>query len=380
MNFEMTKSQREIQKAARDFVKGEFDKDLALNFDRSGNFPKQIWKKAVELGFIGIHFPEKFSGGGLGVIENVLVAEEFCKKDSTIGAAIMLSSFATEYLLRFGSDRQKEQFLTPVAEGKTISGSIFGTLPLATGEYPCALKTNDGWRICGEFDHVANGGQAGFFCVPCAINSKDGKSDGLNIFLIESRQKGVAFGENEDKLGLRMTPTTKMILTDVEISQENQIGKENSGQKQIDRVLGECCVLISAIALGTAQGAFERSLSYVKQRIQFGKKIVQFQVTRHKLVVMAAQIEQARYLTYCAATSFDSRDPNTYLSALAKLTTTRTAVAVASEAIQLLGGYGYMKEYEVERFYRDAKTLQLMAGDTDRLKDVIAENIVGRIK
>lgn len=380
MNFDMTKPQKEIQKAAREFVKGEFDKDLALDYDRSGIFPKQIWRKAAQLGFIGIHFPEKFCGGGLGVVENVWVAEEFCKKDSTIGAAIILSSFATEYLLRFGSDQQKAQFLTPVAEGKIISGSISGTLPPASEAFPRALKTNDGWRICGEFDNVINGAQAGYYCLPCAIKSKEDTPDGLNIFLIEGGQKGVAFGKNEDKLGLRMTPTAKMILTDVEISQENQIGKENTGQKQIERVWGECSVLISAIALGTAQGAFERSLSYIKQRVQFGKKIVQFQVTRHKLVEMAAQIEQARYLTYCAAASFDSLDPNTKLGALANLTATRTAVAVASEAIQLLGGYGYMKEYEIERFYRDAKTLQLMTGSTDSLKDVIAERIVGRIK
>jgi alkylation response protein AidB-like acyl-CoA dehydrogenase len=380
MNFELDRSQKEIQKAAREFAKGEFDKDLAQELDGTGSFPDQILEKAADLGFIGIHFPEDFSGGGLGVFENALIAEEFCKKDSTIGAAIMFSAFATEYLLRFGDDQQKKTFLPQVAEGKKMSGSVLGGFGGTKGIFPFAVKTTEGWKISGELDYVVNRGKAGLYCVPCSTGENDGKPDGLDIFLIDGQQEGVRFGESHDTLGLRMTPIAKMALNNVVVSQENRIGKENSGEKQTDRVTGELRVLLSALALGIAEGALDRSMAYVKQREQFGKKIAQFQVTQHKLAEMATQIEQIRYLTYCAASSFDNRKPDFKLAAMAKLTATRTAVAIVGEAIQLMGGYGYMKEYEVERFYRDAKTLKLIGGNTLILKDTIAKNVIGRIK
>jgi alkylation response protein AidB-like acyl-CoA dehydrogenase len=379
MNFELDKSQKEIQKAAREFAKGEFDKELAQDLDGTSSFPSEILEKAADLGFIGIHFPEDLSGGGLGLFENTLVAEEFCKKDSTMGAAIMFSAFATEYLLRFGNSQQKKTFLPQVAEGKKLPGSILGVFGSNTSTLPFAKKTAEGWLISGELDYVVDRGSAGFYCVPCSTMEKD-RTDRFNIFLIEGQQEGVSLGENHDTLGLRMTPTATMILKNVAVPEQNRIGKENSGEKQLERMTGEFRVLLSALALGTAEGALDRSRAYVKQREQFGKKIAKFQVTQHKLAEMATQIEQARYLTYSAATSFDSRKPDFVLAAMAKLTTTRAALVIASEAIQLLGGYGYMKEYEVERFYRDAKTMQLLGGNTETLNNVIAKKVIGRMK
>lgn len=378
MNFEMNKSQKEIQKAAGDFAKGEFDKDIALDLDKTSSFPDNIWKKAGELGFIGIHFPENLSGGGLGVVENVLVAEEFCKKDSTIGSAIMFSSFAAEFLLRFGSEKQKEFYLPEVAAGKQLSGGSF--VGFSNVNFPSVCETTESCSISGELDFMVNGGKAGFYCVPCTTGEIDGNPDNISVFLLCGQEIGLAFGENQDKLGLRMTPTAKMILNDVIVSKDTRIGNANSGRKQIERVLGECRVLVSAMALGIAQGAFDRSLTYVKQREQFGKKIARFQVTQHKLAEMAVQIEQSRYLVYSAAFSLDNSRPNAMLSSMAKLSATRTALSVSSEAVQLLGGYGYMKEYEAERYYRDAKTLQLMCGSASTLKDNIAASLIGRIK
>ena len=198
--------------------------------------------------------------------------------------------------------------------------------------------------------------------------------------MVKDAMAGVGFGDQYDKLGLRMTPTAGMTLAAVNIPSEDLIGKEHQGGKQSERVVAEAWVLMSAPALGTAQGAMDRSLDYVKQREQFGKKIAQFQVTQHKLAEMAAQIEQVRYLSYAAAKSFDTRKPDFKLAAMAKLSTARTAVAVASEAVQLMGGYGYMTEYDVERFYRDAKTLALMGGSDMNLKNAIAKCVIGRIK
>ena len=171
MEFTLTKPQKEIQKAAREFAKGEFVKELAQEMDKSGTFPTRIWQNAADLGFIGIHFSEDLSGGGLGVLENTLIAEEFSKNDSTIGAAIMFSCFAAEYLLRFGSDRQQQAFLPDVMEGRKLSGAAFfgaENKPGSSGNMPSAEQTNDGWRLSGEVDYVINGGKAAFYCILCS--------------------------------------------------------------------------------------------------------------------------------------------------------------------------------------------------------------------
>ena len=380
MEFQLTKPQKEIQKAAREFAKGEFDKELAQEMDKSGTFPTQIWQNAADLGFIGIHFPEDLSGGGMGVLENTLIAEEFCKSDSTIGAAIMLSCFAAEYVLRFGSKEQRQTFLPDVMEGRKLSGAAFygaENTPGVSGNTPSAEKTSDGWRLSGNIDYVINGGKADFYCILCSTGSDQGHK---NMVIVKDAMERVGFEDQDNKLGLRMTPTAGMTLAGVNIPSEDLIGKENQGGKQSERILAEAWVLMSALALGTAQGAMDRSLDYVKQREQFGKKIAHFQVTQHKLAEMAAQIEQVRYLSYAAAKSFDTRKPDFKLAAMAKLSAARTAVAVASEAVQLMGGYGYMTEYDVERFYRDAKTLALMGGSDMNLKNAIAKSVIGRIK
>ena len=380
MEFELEKSQKEIQKAVREFAKGECDKEVAHEMDKSSAFPTRIWQNAAQLGFIGIHFPEEFSGGGMGVLENALIAEEFCKKDSTIGAAIMLSCFAAEYLWRFGSDQQKEAFLPDIMEGKMLSGAAFygaEPQPGSTAHAPVAEKISDGWLLSGNIEYVINGGKSGFYCALCS--NSDDKSH-LSMVMVKDGLDGLGFDGFYDKLGLRMTPTARMTLDKVAIASEDLIGKKNQGEKQAKRILAESWVLIAALALGTAQGALDRSLDYVKKREQFGKKIARFQVTQHKLAEMAAQIEQTRFLSYAAAKSFDSRKPEVKLAAMAKLGATRTAVAVASESVQLLGGYGYMTEYDVERFYRDAKTLELIGGNAVNIKNVIAENVIGRIR
>ena len=383
MEFQLEKSQQEIQKAVKDFAKGEFDKELAREMDKTCEFPTRIWQNAADLGFIGIHVPEELSGGGMGVLENTLIAEAFCRRDSTIGAALMLSCFAAEYLLRFGSDHQRQSFLPDVIAGRMLSGAAFYGAESRSGFWgntPVAEKTNKGWRLSGEIEYVINGGRAGFYCLPCSNGKNHSPSSNLKMVIVKDGLEGVSFEDRNDTLGLRMTPTAKMILAGVNISPEELIGKENQGEKQVERILAESWVLISALALGIAQGALDRSLDYVKQREQFGKKIARFQVTQHKLADMATRIEQVRYLTYAAAKSFDSRKPEYKLAAMAKLGAARTAVAVASEAVQLMGGYGYMTEYDVERFYRDAKTLELIGGNPVNLRNAIAKRIIGRIR
>jgi len=384
MDFELSKSQKEIQKAARDFTRGEFDKELALELDRKHEFPKKIWEKAAQLGFLGVHYPEKYSGQGLGVLENIIIADEFCRRDSTIGSAVVLSGFASECILRFGSDELKEKFLPPVAEGRMLSAGAF-TEPdhgsditfMNTG----AVREGDEWVVNGTKTFITNGGLAGFYIVLCQTDPDARPTHrGISMILVEADREGVTATDVGEKMGIRMMATAEMNFKNVRVPASNLIGKEGRGFYQVLEFFDESRILVAAQALGTAQGAFDRALDYVKQREQFGKKIAQFQVTQHKLADMATKIELARLITYKAAWNYDQGgriDPK--LTSMAKMFAARTAVEVADEAIQLLGGYGYMAEYEVERFYRDAKITEIYEGTKEIQKNTIASALIGKI-
>ncbi|MEA3428301.1 MAG: acyl-CoA dehydrogenase family protein [Thermodesulfobacteriota bacterium] len=384
MDFELSRSQKEIKKAAKDFVKGEFSKELVLELVKKHEFPKKIWRKAADLGFIGIHFPEKYSGQGFGVLENVLIAEEFCSGDSSIGSALILASFASECILRFGSDEMKEKFLPLVTEGKMLSGGAF-TEPDHGSDITfmntTAVKDSDEWVINGAKTFITNGGLAGFYTVLCQTDPDAVPTyRGISMILVEAEQEGVTTVNVGEKMGIHLMPTTEVIFKDVRVPSSHLIGKKGRGFYQALDFFDESRILIAAQALGIAQGAFDRALAYVKQREQFGKKIVQFQVTQHKFADMATKIELARLITYKAAWNFDQGRIDPKLTSMAKMFAARAAVEVADEAIQLLGGYGYMAEYEVERFYRDAKITEIYEGTKEIQKNTIAMAVIGRLK
>jgi len=384
MDFELTKSQKEIQKAARDFAKGEFDKEVALELDKKHEFPKKIWEKAADLGFVGIHFPEQYSGQGLGVLENIIIADEFCARDSSIGSAVILSSFASECVLRFGSKALKEKFLIPVVEGKMLSAGAF-TEPDhgsdITAMNTTAEKDGDDWIINGTKTFITNGGLAGFYVVLCQTDSECRPSHrGMSMILAEEDCKGVTATDLGDKMGIHTMATAEINFKDVRVPESNIIGEEGKGFYQVLEFFDESRILIAAQALGIAQGAFDRAVAYVKEREQFGKKIAQFQATQHKIADMATKIELARLITYKAAWNFDQGRIDPKLTSMAKMYAARTAVEVADEAIQLLGGYGYMTEYEVERFYRDAKITELYEGTKEIQKNTIAGSVFGKLK
>jgi alkylation response protein AidB-like acyl-CoA dehydrogenase len=384
MDFELNKSQKEIQKAAREFAKGEFDKELALELDKKHEFPRDIWKKAAELGFIGIHFPEKYSGQGLGIMENILVAEELCSKDSTIGSCVVLSSFASECILRFGSEELKSKYLPMVAEGKALSAGAF-TEPDHGSDITfmntSAVKDGNEWVINGTKTFITNGGIAGFFTVLCQTDPESKPPHkGISMILVDAQIKGVSTSDVGHKMGIRMMTTSEVVFKDVRVPLSNLVGKEGRGFYQVLEFFDESRILIAAQALGIAQGAFDRAIAYVKQREQFGKKIAQFQITQHKLADMATKIELARLMTYKAAWNYDQGRIDPKLTSMAKMYAARTAVEVADEAIQLLGGYGYMTEYEVERFYRDAKITEIYEGTKEIQKNTIASSLLGKFK
>jgi alkylation response protein AidB-like acyl-CoA dehydrogenase len=385
MDFELSKSQQEIQKAVRDFVKGEFKKDVIEKLVENHEYPTAIWKKAAELGFIGIHFPEKYSGEGLGVMENILVAEELCRGDSSVGACLILADFASEIVLHFGSDEMKAKWLPKVAEGEVLSCGAF-TEPDHGSDITrmdtAAVRDGDEWVINGSKIFITNGGEmAGFYSVLCQTDPDVAPSHrGMSLILVEADCEGVSTVDVGRKMGIQLMDTAEVIFKDARVPVENLIGKVNRGFYQVLEFFDESRILIAAQALGTAQGAFDRALKYVKSREQFGKKIAAFQVNQHKLADMATKIELARLITYKAAWNFDQGRIDPKLTSMAKMVAARAAVEVADEAIQLLGGYGYMGEYEVERFYRDAKITELYEGTREIQKNTIASSVMGKLK
>jgi alkylation response protein AidB-like acyl-CoA dehydrogenase len=384
MEFELNRTQKEIQKAVRDFTKGEFDKELALELDRKHEFPKKIWQKAGDLGLIGVHYPEEYSGQGLGSLEDIIVIEELCRGDSTIGSAVALASFGSELVLHYGSEELKQKYLPLVAEGKMLSGGAF-TEPDhgsdITAMNTTAVKDGDEWVVNGVKTFITNGGLAGFYSVLCQTDPDATPAyRGLSVIFVEDDREGLTTMDVGEKMGISMMATAEVSFKDVRVPAGNLIGEEGKGFYHVLHFFDESRIQIAAQALGTAQGAYDRALSYVKQREQFGKKIAQFQVTQHKLADMATKIELARLITYKAAWNFDQGRIDPKLTSMAKMYAAKTAVEVADEAIQLLGGYGYMKEYEVERFYRDAKITEIYEGTKEIQKNTIASAIIGKLK
>jgi alkylation response protein AidB-like acyl-CoA dehydrogenase len=380
MDFELTKEQKDIKQAAREFADGEFDKDLAIQHEKEHSFPRGVWKKACELGFVGIHFPEEFGGQGLGVLENALVVEEFCRKDSGLGTALALSDFASEIIMRHGTKAQKERLLPAIASGEMISAGCF-TEPNhgsdITAMDTTAVKEKDRWLINGTKTFITNGTIADIYIVLCQTDPNVQPTyRGQSLILVPKGTPGLDAAEVGEKMGIRMTSTAEVSFSGVTVGLDNLIGQEGKGFYEVLEFFDESRAEIAATAVGIAQGAFDRALDYAKQRQQFGQRLVDFQATQHKLADMATWIDAARLLTYRAAWNFDQGRIDPKLTSMAKLLAGRTAVMVTDEAVQILGGYGYILENEVERFYRDAKITEIYEGTKEIQKNTIAAQLI----
>ena len=383
MEFELSKPQKEIQKAARDFAKGEFDKEEGIAFSKSRKYPEKILKKAAELGFIGIHYPQSCEGAGMGMIENAIVAEQFCRQDSAMGMAVLFSGFGAECVFRFGEKEIAKRLVLPVVEGKALSApaffetKMFGRINAVSTSI---VEDNGDIVINGEKNFVLNGMNADFYVV--LGRSAEGASfagDGFFLVAVESDRKGIHLVDAGQTIGNNMVSFGHVHFDNVRVPAENLLQKSGSGPERPLALVNEARIQLSAMALGTAQGAFDRALDYIRQREQFSRKLAQFQVIRHKIAEMAARIEQTRWLVYKTAWKFDKKKCDAGDAAIAKLTASRCAMEVTDEAVQLLGGYGYMTEYEVEHFYRDAKTIEILMGSSFQLKDAIADVVIGKL-
>jgi alkylation response protein AidB-like acyl-CoA dehydrogenase len=384
MDFELTEHQKKIQNSVREFIRSEFDRDQIREWDQTHAFPREMWKKAAHSGFIGVHFPQEYGGRGTGIMENILVVEEFCRGDSGVGVALSLADFSSEVILRFGTPDQKKKYLVPVARGEFISGGGY-TEPDHGSDitllFTTASKQGESYVINGVKTFTTNGTIADFFIVLCQADP-DAKPPyrGQNTLIVEKGTHGFSATELSGKMGIRMTSTAQLSFNDVHVPLANLLGTENKGFYQVLEFFDESRIEIAAQALGIAQGAFDRALDHARKRSQFGRKLADFQITQHKLADMATRVETSRLLTYNAAWNYDQGRIDPKLTSMAKMHAGKTAVEVTDEAVQILGGYGCLPEYDVERFYRDAKIMEIYEGTKEIQKNTIASSLIGKGK
>ncbi len=373
MNFELTEEQRMIQKTVREFAQ-EVIAPGAERRDETTEFPEDIVKDLGEMGILGLPFPEEYGGVGADTVSFALAVEEIAKVDAslalTVSAHISLGCAPLYYL---GSEEQKKRYLTPALQGEYLAA--FGlTEPNAGsdagGTETTAILEGDHWRLNGTKMFITNPTYAGYV-VATARTAKEG----ISSFIVPKDTPGYSIGQKYEKLGMRSSDTRELIFSDARIPKENLLGTEGEGFKGFLKVLDGGRIGIAALSLGLAEASLEAALKYAKQRVQFGQPISKFQAIQFKLADLATQIEMARMGLYRAAWLKDNHQKYTKEAAMAKLFASELAVRAANEAIQIHGGYGYMKEYHVERFLRDAKLLEIGEGTSEVQRIVIARSI-----
>ena len=378
MDFGYTLEQQHLRKTVRAFCEAEI-RPHVMEWDESQTFPDQVFRKLGEMGVLGAVFPEELGGSDYSYVDYSLVIEELARVDPSVAlCAAAHVSLCTNHIYLAGSDEQKQRYIPKLASGEWI-GSWALTEPEsgsdAGGTHTRAVRDGDSWVINGSKTFTTNG-QVADLCVVMAVTDRAASSHGISAFLVEKGIPGFRPGKKENKLGMRCSPTNEMILTDCRVPVSQLCGKQGEGFVDALRVLDGGRISIAALAVGIAQGAYEAALRYSKQRKQFGRFISEFQAIQHKLADMATDIDASRLLTQRAAWMKDSGQNVNKESAMAKLFASETAVRVADEAVQVHGGYGFLKDYPVEKFYRDVKLCTIGEGTSEIQRLVIARQLL----
>ena len=381
MDFYLTKEQKSIQKAAREFAKGEFT-DVARDFDKNETFPAKIVAKARELGLVGLFVPLEYGGPGFGFLEQAMVLEEFWKVDPGIGQQLSSVTFGAEEFILFGTEEQNKKWLTPLFEGDGMMGFAI-TEPDAGSDTASATTTavleGDEWVINGTKTMIGNGTYGTFLLVYCVTEPEVEKKTGRHsIIIVETDREGYKADPMHGKMGLRASDTSAVYLNNVRVPKENLLGERGNGFIQLMKFFDHSRSYVAGHGVGLAQGAMDQAIKHVKGRKQFGRPIAAFQATQFKIADMATKIEMARNSVYKSAWLLDQGTPDTRLTAMAKLFACHVAVEVVDEALQLHGGYGYFDDYDIERFYRAAKVLEIYEGTKEVEKIVISRELLGK--
>jgi alkylation response protein AidB-like acyl-CoA dehydrogenase len=374
---ELTEDQKAIRETIKDFAKSRI-KPHIMEWDEAEYFPVEVFKELGELGFLGILVPEEFGGSNLGYTEYALIVEELAKVEPGIALSVAAhNGLCTNHINLFANKEQKEKYLPDLATGKKLGA--WGLTEPGSGSDAAAMsstaeKVGNHFKLNGTKNFITHGGVSGT-AVVMAITNKEAGHKGISAFVIEKGTPGFAAGKKEKKLGMRISETTQLIMEDCLVPEENLLGKEGEGFKQALKILEGGRISIAALSLGLAEGAYTEAKNYAKERKQFGKTLAEFQSIQFRLADIATQIEAAKLLTFKAAVLMDAGKYDAKAAAMAKLYSSELAVRAANEAVQIFGGYGYVKDYPVEKFYRDAKLLTIGEGTSEIQRIVIGRKI-----
>src|ERR1700739_3936240 len=378
MNFELNEEHLMIQKAARDFAQNEL-KPGVIERDEHQKFPAEHIKKMGELGFLGMMVDPKYGGGGMDTISYVLAMEEISKVDASCSVVMSVNnSLVCWGLEEFGTEAQKRKYLVPLAKGEKLGAFCLSEPEAgsdATSQHTTAVDMGDHYLLNGTKNWITNGGSASTYLV-IAQTDPAKKHRGINVLIVEKGMEGFTVGPKENKMGIRASDTHSLMFTDVKVPKENRIGEDGFGFKFAMQTLEWGRIGIASQALGIASGAYELALEYSKQRKAFGKTISEFQAIQFKLADMATEIEAARLLCLKAAWLKDHDQPYAQAASMAKLYASDVAMRTTVEAVQIHGGYGFVKEYHVERLMRDAKITQIYEGTSEVQRIVISRSIL----
>ncbi len=380
LDFDLTGEQQEIQKSVREFAEKEI-RPHVMEWDEAQRFPNELLPRLAELGLMGVTFPPDFGGAGLGYVEYVTILEELARVDGSVAIIVAAhNSLCSNHIYLFGTEAQRRRYLVALARGEKL-GCWSLTEPQAgsdaAGTRTTARLEGNTWVLNGSKTFTSNGTYADI-CVAMAVTDKAAGKHGISAFIIEKGTPGFRAGKKENKLGMRASDTAEVIFEDCRIAKENCLGNPGEGFKDSLTVLDRGRISIAALAVGMAQGAYEAARSYAQQRHQFGKPIAAFQAIQWKLADMATEIAAARLLTYRAARLADRGCRVVLEGSMAKLYAGEVAVRVANEAVQIHGGYGFIKDYPVEKYYRDVKLCTIGEGTSEIQRMVIAREILAR--
>jgi len=378
MDFSFSEEVLEIKRVAREFAEAEI-RPHVREWDEHQTFPIDVLKKLGELGFLGVLVPTEYGGAGLGYTEYVTIVEELSRVDGSIGISVAAhNSLCTGHILNSGNEDQRRRFVVPLARGEKI-GAWSLTEPEAGsdagGTQTVARLDGNDWILNGQKTFTTHG-TYGDICVAMAVTDKSAGHHGISAFILEKGMPGFFPGKKEDKLGLRASDTSTVIFEDCRVPKENLLGEPGQGFIDSLKILDGGRISIAALAIGMAQGAYEAALNYARQRKQFGRPIADFQAIQFKLADMATEIDAARLLTHRAAWMKQQGKLTTAQSSMAKLYAGEVAVRVANECVQVHGGYGFIKDYPAEKFYRDVKLCTIGEGTSEIQRLVIAREIL----
>ena len=378
MDFQFNHEQQDLRKTVREFAEKEIAPNV-MKWDEDSHFPMETIKELGRLGLLGTIFPVEYGGAGMGYVEYVIAIEELSRVDGSVGIIVAAhTSLGSNHIFIAGNEEQRKKYIPKLATGEWIGAwglTEPGSGSDAGGARCSAVRKGDKWVLNGTKTFITNGKYADVMVV-IAVTDKTAHTHGLSAFVVEKGTKGFRAGKKENKLGLRASDTSEMIFEDCEIPLENLLGGEGQGFIDAMRVLDGGRISIAALGLGMAQGAYEAALKYSKQRKQFGKAISEFQAIQWKLADLATEIDAARLLTNRAAWMKDNGMKTTLESSMAKLYTSEVAVKAANEGVQIHGGYGFIKDYPAEKFYRDVKLCTIGEGTSEIQRLVIARQIL----